>query len=59
MEKGQEQVQLASVPMSTSVAWLTVATVGRGSRLWRKNWAKVGKMNGTSDDSENDGAHML
>jgi hypothetical protein len=34
-------------------------TVGGGSRLGRKNMAKVGKMNMTSDDNENDGARML
>jgi hypothetical protein len=33
-------------------------TVGGGSRLGRKNRAKAGKTNGTSDD-ENDGARMM
>jgi hypothetical protein len=32
---------------------------GRGSRLGWKNRAKVGKTNGTSDDNENYGAHMM
>jgi hypothetical protein len=31
----------------------------RGSSLGRKNRAKVGKKNGTSDDGENDGARMM
>jgi hypothetical protein len=35
------------------------ATMGRGSRLGRKNKAKVGMTNGTSDDDKNDGACML
>jgi hypothetical protein len=30
-----------------------------GSRLGRKNKAKVEKMNETSDDDENDGARMI
>jgi hypothetical protein len=47
------------VPASTSVGRLAAATVGGGSRLGRKNRAKAGKTNGTSDDSENDGAHMM
>jgi hypothetical protein len=42
-----------------SVGWLAATTVGGGSRLGRKNMAKTGKTNGTSDDGENDGAHML
>jgi hypothetical protein len=33
------------------------ATVGEGSRLGRKNKAKAGKTNETSNDGENDGAH--
>jgi hypothetical protein len=33
--------------------------VGGGSRLGRKNMAKAGKINGTSDDGENDGVHMM
>jgi hypothetical protein len=45
--------------MSTSVGRLTVASVGGGNRLGRKNRAKAGKTNGTFDDDENDGAHML
>jgi hypothetical protein len=45
--------------MSTSVGRLAVVTVGRGSRLGRKNRAKAGKTNETSDDGENDGACML
>jgi hypothetical protein len=36
-----------------------VATMGGGSRLGRKNRAKAEKTNGTSDDDENDGAHMM
>jgi hypothetical protein len=32
---------------------------GRGSRLGRKNRAKAGKTNGTSDDGKNDGARMM
>jgi hypothetical protein len=47
------------VPTLTSVDRLTVATVGGGSRLGRKNRVKAGKTNGTSDDGENDGARML
>jgi hypothetical protein len=47
------------VPALTSVGRLTAATVGRGSRLGRKKMAKARKTNGTSDDSENDGACML
>jgi hypothetical protein len=45
--------------MSTSVGRLTAATVCRGSRLGRKNRAKAKKTNGTSNDGENDGAHMM
>jgi hypothetical protein len=33
--------------------------VGGGNNLGRKNKAKAGKTNGTSDDSKNDGARML
>jgi hypothetical protein len=33
--------------------------MGRGSRLGRKNKAKIEKTNGTFDDDENDGACML
>jgi hypothetical protein len=33
--------------------------VGGGSKLGRKNRAKAGKTNGTSDDGENDGARMM
>jgi hypothetical protein len=33
--------------------------VGGGSRLGRKNKAKAGKTNGTSDDGENAGARMM
>jgi hypothetical protein len=47
------------IDTSTSVGRLAVATVGGGSRLGRKNRAKARKMNGTSDDDENDGAHMM
>jgi hypothetical protein len=42
-----------------SVGWLAAATVGRGSRLGRKNKAKAEKTNGTSDDGENDDVCML
>jgi hypothetical protein len=42
-----------------SVGRLATATVGRGSRLGRKNRAKVGKTDETSDDVENDGARMM
>jgi hypothetical protein len=42
-----------------SVGRLAAATMGRGSRLGRKNIAKAGKTNGTSDDGENDGARKL
>ena len=42
-----------------SVGRLAAATVGMGSRLGRKNRAKAGKTNVTSDDDENDGARML
>jgi hypothetical protein len=42
-----------------SVDRLADATVDRGNRLWRKNMAKAGKTNGSSDDGENDGACML
>ena len=47
------------VPASTSVSRLAIATVGVGSRLGRKNRAKAENTNGTSNDGENDGAHML
>jgi hypothetical protein len=47
------------VPASTSIGRLTAATVGRGSRLGRKNRAKARKMNGASGDGENNGARML
>jgi hypothetical protein len=33
--------------------------VGGGNRLGWKNRAKTGKTNGTSDDGENDGAHIM
>jgi hypothetical protein len=33
--------------------------MGEGSRLGRKNRAKTGKTNGTSDDGENDDARMM
>jgi hypothetical protein len=33
--------------------------MGEGSRLGRKNRAKVGKTNETSDDGENDGVWMM
>jgi hypothetical protein len=42
-----------------SVGRLAAATVGKDSRLGRKNMAKTGKTNGTSDNGENDGACML
>jgi hypothetical protein len=42
-----------------SVERLMVATVGEGSRLGRKNRAKAGKTNVTSDNGENDGARMM
>jgi hypothetical protein len=32
---------------------------GRGNRLGWKNRAKAGKTNGTSDDGENDGVHIM
>jgi hypothetical protein len=48
-----------TVPVSTSVGRLAAATVGGGSRLGRKNSVKAGKTNGTSDNGENDGAHMM
>jgi hypothetical protein len=35
------------------------AIVGMGNRLGRKNRVKAGKMNGTSDDGENDGTCMM
>jgi hypothetical protein len=47
------------VPASTSVGRLAAATVGGGTRFGRKNRAKAGKTNGTSNDDENDGARML
>jgi hypothetical protein len=49
-EKGQET---RPVPSSTSVGRLAAATVGGGSRLERKNRAKVGKTNETFNDGEN------
>jgi hypothetical protein len=42
-----------------SVGRLAAATVGGGIMLGRKNRAKAGKTNGTSDDGENDGARMM
>jgi hypothetical protein len=47
------------VPTSTSIGRLAATTVSRGSRLERKNRAKAGKTNGTSDGRENDGARMM
>jgi hypothetical protein len=35
------------------------ATVGRGSRLGRKNNAKAGKMNGSFDNDKNDDVRMM
>jgi hypothetical protein len=49
----------STIPTSTSVGRLATTIVGGGSRLGRKNRAKAGKTNGTSDDGENDGASML
>jgi hypothetical protein len=43
----------------TSVGRLVAVTVGRGSKLGRKNRAKAGKTNETSYDGKNDGACML
>jgi hypothetical protein len=57
-EKGQEHDQRPYLA-STSVDQLMAAIVGGGSRLGRKNRAKAGKTNETSDDGENDGAHMM
>jgi hypothetical protein len=45
--------------VSTGVGRLAASTMGRGSRLGRKNRAKAGKMNGTSDDGKNDGVCMM
>jgi hypothetical protein len=42
-----------------SVGRLVAATVGGVSMLGRKNRAKAEKMNGTSDDGENDGARIM
>jgi uncharacterized membrane protein len=43
-----------------SVGRLVAATADGGNRLGGgKNRAKAGKTNGTSDDGENDGAHMM
>jgi hypothetical protein len=42
-----------------SVGRLVAATVGGGSRLGRKNIAKVGKTNGMSDNGENDDVRMM
>jgi hypothetical protein len=47
------------VPASTSVGRLAAATVGRDSKLWRKNMVKAEKTNGTSNDDKNDDACML
>jgi hypothetical protein len=47
------------VPVSTSIGRPAAVTVGKGSRLRRKNRAKARKTNGTSDDGKNDGACML
>jgi hypothetical protein len=47
------------VPTSMSVSRLAVVTMDGDSRLGRKNKAKAGKTNGTSDDGKNDGARML
>jgi hypothetical protein len=54
-EKGQEHDRLTPYPRRRT----SVATVGGDSRLGRKNMAKAGKTNGTPDDGENDGAHMM
>jgi hypothetical protein len=47
------------VPASTSVGRLAATIVGEGNSLGRKNRAKAEKTNKTSDDGENDGAHMI
>jgi hypothetical protein len=41
------------------VGRLAAVTVDGGSRLGRKNRAKAGKTNGTSDDGKNDVARMM
>jgi hypothetical protein len=58
-EKVQEHDRLAPIPASMSVGRLAAATVGGGNGLGRKNNAKVGKTNRTSDNGENDDTHMM
>jgi hypothetical protein len=47
------------VPASMSLGWLATMIVDGGSRLGRKNMAKVVKTNGTSDDDKRGGARKL
>jgi hypothetical protein len=58
MEKGQEQDRLARTHVDERRS-ARGCDRGGGSRLGRKNMAKVRKTNGTSDDSENDGVRMV
>jgi hypothetical protein len=47
------------VPALTSVGRLATVTVSTDNRFGRKNGAKGGKTNGTSDDGENDGTYAV
>jgi hypothetical protein len=58
-EKGQEHDRLAPYPRRDEGRSARGCDRGRGRRLGRKNRAKAGKMNGTFDDGENDGARMM
>jgi hypothetical protein len=42
-----------------SIGRLAAATMGGGGKMGRKNRAKAGKRNGTSDDGENDAARLM
>jgi hypothetical protein len=57
-EKAQEQDQLARTRVDERRSTHD-CDYWRGNRLGRKNRAKAGKTNRTSDDGENDGSCML
>jgi hypothetical protein len=59
MEKGQEPDRFAPYPRQRASIGSRLRPWAGGSRLGRKNIAKVGKTNGTSDNDENDGARMM
>ena len=57
-KKSQEQDRLALIRVDERRS-ARDCDRGQGQRLGRKNRAKAGKTNGTSDDDKNDGACML